>query len=101
MRALSYEIIQPSADFLSDSAILVQSWKRHAYIRSHNWYADSLELDVSALRLNSLVNEWSKLLTADEIQNYSPGPMRLVPAPKSHPWTLEDGWKPSIMRIAN
>lgn len=93
---LSYEIIQPSADFLSDSAILVQSWKKaHAYIRSHNWYADSLELDVSALRLNSLVNEWSKLLTPDEIQNYSPDPMRLVPAPKSHPWTLEDGWKPS------
>jgi hypothetical protein len=93
---LSYEIIQPSADFLTDSAILVQSWKKaHAYIRSHNWYADSLELDISALRLNSLVNEWSKLLTADEIQNYSPDPMRLVPAPKSHPWTLEEGWKPS------
>jgi len=80
---------------LSDPAVLVQAWKKaHAYIRSHNWYADSLELDISSLRLHQLVSDWSKLLTTEAIEDFKPDLMRLVPAPKSHAWEMEDGWKP-------
>lgn len=91
----NYESITPLAQNLSDPAILVQAWKKaHAYIRSHNWYADSLELDISALRLHQLVSEWSKLFTSDSIQDFKPLPMRLVPAPKAHEWKMDGGWKP-------
>ena len=75
--------------------LLVQAWKKaHAYIRSHNWYADSLELDISSLRLRQLIADWSKLLTPDAVAAFKPDPMRLVPAPKTCKWKMDDGWKP-------
>ena len=90
-----YRSLSPLAQNLADPAILVQAWKKaHTYIRSHNWYADSLDLDFSALRLRQLVSDWSKLLALDAIQSFEPDPMRLVPAPKSCQWTTEAGWKP-------
>ncbi|GAB5407429.1 MAG: RNA-directed DNA polymerase [Aureliella sp.] len=91
----NYSEIGPRLKYLRDHAVLVQAWKKsHAYIRSHNWYADSLELDVSAIRLRSLIDEWSGLLSAKEIGKYAPTPMRLVAAPKSSPWDTSEGWKP-------
>jgi hypothetical protein len=85
----------PDVRHLSDPAILIQAWKKaHAYIQSHNWYADSLELDASALRLHELVSAWSSMLAPERIGRYVPDRMRLVPAPKSGEWKMEDGWKP-------
>jgi len=85
----------PLVRYLSEPAVLVQAWKKaHSYIRSHNWYADSLELDVSTIRLRRLIARWSTLLTSDSLQQYEPDPMRLVPAPKSSQWIVEGGWRP-------
>ena len=70
----NYLSLLPVARNLSDPAILIQAWKKaHAYIRSHNWYADSLELDFSALRLRQLVSDWSKLLTPAAIESFGSG----------------------------
>jgi len=39
---------------LSDEVLFAQAWRKtHAYMRSRNWYADSLALDISALGLES------------------------------------------------
>lgn len=90
-----YSNIQPHIQFLADHAVLVQAWKKaHTYIRSHNWYADSLELDVSAIRLRALIGSWANELTPITIADFTPDPMRLVPAPKSAEWITSDGWKP-------
>ena len=92
----SYNFLTPVVQNLLDPAILVQAWKKaHAYIRSHSWYADSLELDISSLRLHQLVSEWSKLLTPERAKSFQPDDMRLVPAPKTHTWSMEDSWKPT------
>ena len=90
-----YSEIRPSFPYLSDAAILVQAWKKaHAYIRQHNWYADSLELDSSAIRLRELVKEWSTLLRRGTYRRFSPDHLRLVLAPKTGRWSLENGWMP-------
>ncbi|MHC2069761.1 RNA-directed DNA polymerase [Bremerella sp. T1] len=90
-----YSEIQPNNRFLVDHAVLVQAWKKaHSYIRSHNWYADSLELDLSTIKLQSLITEWAEQLNAKSIGAFSPEPMRLVPAPKSTEWTTANGWNP-------
>lgn len=79
-----YNRLGPRADLLSDPVVLAQAWKKaHNYIRRHNWYADTLELDCSATDLESRLSEWGQLL-ADGI--YEPEPMRLVPAPKNASW---------------
>lgn len=88
--------LAPQFRFLSDPAVLVQAWKKaHAYVRHHNWYADSLELDVSTIHLPTFLDEWSALLRPGTYRSYSPDYLRLVPAPKSSPWDVSDGWKPT------
>ena len=81
-----------------DEVVLAQAWKKsQSYIRSHNWYADTLELDCSAANLENLIEEWKKEL---EFSTYVPDEMRLVPAPKADEWAfnrLENGvwfWGP-------
>ena len=97
--APDYTLLSPKVQYLSDPAILIQAWKKaHAYIRSHNWYADSLELDLSALRLHELIGEWSQLLLPEHIGDFIPDKMRLVPAPKSCQWKIVDGWQPTDER---
>lgn len=90
-----YRQLKPELGYLSDPAVLAQAWKKtHAYIRSYNWYSDTLELDCSAINLEQFLNEWSKELTEGE---YTPTSMRLVPAPKADHWTFyqdpDGNWK--------
>lgn len=64
---------------------MAQAWKKsHTYIRSHNWYADTLELDCSAINLESLLEDWAHQIITG---TYRPAEMRLVPAPKTDRWT--------------
>ncbi|HSI36661.1 MAG TPA: RNA-directed DNA polymerase, partial [Tepidisphaeraceae bacterium] len=90
--------VTPHHAFLSDIAVLTQAWKKaHEYIRRHNWYADTLELDVSAVMLRELVSDWSAILgnRACRPEMYRPEPIRLVTAPKSAPWRVTAAeWKP-------
>ena len=92
-----YKQLKPTLEYLSDPVVLAQAWKKsHSYIRSHNWYADTLELDASTFNLEENINAWSEEL---KNQSYSPSPMRLVPAPKGDAWTFKQNkgeweWKP-------
>lgn len=81
-----YQKLLPTLDYLSDPVVLAQAWKKtHTYIRSHNWYADTLELDASAFNLEKDLERLSNDLRTG---TYQPEPMRLVPAPKSQDWTF-------------
>jgi len=92
--AEKYRQLQPTKEYLSDEVVMAQAWKKtHAYIRTHNWYADTLALDVSALSLEGSVKNWSAtaVSSSEELS-----PMELVPAAKSDSWIVheEKGWIP-------
>ncbi|MBC8356888.1 MAG: hypothetical protein H8E66_33370, partial [Planctomycetes bacterium] len=55
---------------------------------------DSLELDLSSIRLREFLRESAALIQRGSFQQYQPAPLRLVPAPKTAAWTVENGWKP-------
>ena len=62
--------LKPSIDLLSDEVIIAQAWKKtHAYIRLHNWYADTLALDISALGLESNASSGQMVFVLPE-KNY-------------------------------
>lgn len=91
-----YRRLVPRQDLLQDLVVLSQAWKKaHTYIRRHNWYADTLELDCSALGLEPLLETWSSVLRTDKYQTM---PVRLVPAPKNGAWNFSaeraGGWGP-------
>lgn len=79
-----FHSLTPKASRLQSTIVLAQAWKKtHTYIRRHNWYADTLELDISVVDLESSLAEWVKqIVTAD----FKPSPLRLVPAPKNGAW---------------
>lgn len=79
-----YDRLFPRRVILQDEVVLAQAWKKtHTFIRQHNWYADTLELDASAVCLASNLSAWSQAI-ADG--TYKTAPAWLVPAPK---WALD------------
>jgi hypothetical protein len=91
-----YAALAPREEYLSDPVVLAQAWKKsHTYIRRHNWYADTLELDCSAVDLETRLSRWSEELKEDR---YLPNPLKLVPAPKNTVWIFDpkisNGWGP-------
>lgn len=91
-----YDKLCPLGAVLQDEVILAQAWKKtHTFIRRHNWYADTLELDASAVCLTSNLATWSKTISRG---TYKTTPAWLVPAPKNGLWTFkstsEGGWGP-------
>lgn len=93
--AEKYRSLQPKIDYLSDPLIIAQAWKKsHKYIRTHNWYADTLALDISALDLESNSTRWGKRVLQP---GFKPHQLELVTAAKSEPWALSetDGWNPT------
>lgn len=88
------EDLHPIWDDLCDEAVLFQAWKKTAaYIRSHNWYADTLELDWQALRVPEFIGEIRQRLNANHA--WEPMPLRMVPAPKAQKWIgTGDNWRP-------
>lgn len=87
-----YRKLKPSIEYLTDEVVIAQAWKKtHAYMRSHNWYADTLALDISALGLESNASSWGGQVAKE---NFKPYEMELVPAPKSQKWIVDDkkGW---------
>lgn len=92
--AKKYRQLKPTIDHLTDEVIIAQAWKKtHAYIRSHNWYADTLALDVSALGLEANVKIWANGITSEKA---TPRALELVPAAKSDKWVVDNskGWVP-------
>ncbi|WP_123397576.1 RNA-directed DNA polymerase [Pseudomonas protegens] len=78
-----YENIALSEECLTDPLLVALAWKKaHEYIRTTNWYADSFELDISAIDLPGRCREW-----IEEIKNKLEfRPLELVPAPKNQEW---------------
>lgn len=82
--------LRPEFRFLKDKAVIIQAWKKaHEYIRAHNWYSDSLDLDLSCIQLEELCAEIQELFSTNVWRDYRPMPMRIVPAPK----TATKDWK--------
>jgi hypothetical protein len=91
-----YGFLAPRLEYLSDPVVLSLAWKKaSAYVRRHNWYADTLELDSSGLDLEGLTQAWSAELVSGA---FEPGLARLVPAPKNGRWGFHPdfpgGWGP-------
>ena len=82
-----WEPLEPRFDSLWREEVLVQAWKKASgYIRYHNWFSDTLELDWTTVNLPDFLGDVASALK-------SPNPwetdtIRIVPAPKSQP-----GWK--------
>jgi hypothetical protein len=85
---MSPEILEPKLSLLTAEYVLIQAWKKTvSYIRSHNWYADTLELDRAAVNLPEFLKNLSERLTSPaEWENC---PLRIVPAPKSQRWHVD------------
>ena len=83
-------------DLLQQEYVLVQAWKKTAsYIRYHNWFSDTLELDRVAVNLPTFIAEIAELLQSpDQWENDA---LRIVPAPKSQHWRVSPtsgAWEP-------
>lgn len=91
-----YDRLSPRVGLLQDEVVLAQAWKKtHTFIRRHNWYADVLELDASAVCLSENLTSWSKSISSGD---YQTAPAWLVPAPKNGLWGFREsedgGWGP-------
>lgn len=88
--------LTPSLDLLRQEFVLVQAWKKtSAYIRAHNWYADTLQLDRATVNLPRFLSDLSKRLT--QPADWKNDALRLVPAPKSQEWHISPDtkqWEP-------
>jgi len=84
----------PSLELVSQEYVLVQAWKKaSSYIRYHNWFSDTLELDRAAADLPSFISNLSEKLRSGK---YETDDLKLVPAPKNQQWHLDakGHWKP-------
>jgi hypothetical protein len=87
-------ILSPTIADLSSESVLFQAWKKtESYIRSHNWYADTMELDWQALRLPAFIKEIQDQV---KLGVWKLKPLRMVPAPKTQAWetTTKGEWRP-------
>jgi len=90
--AEKYRKLKPTIDHLADEVVVTQAWKKtHSYMRTHNWYADTLALDVSALGLESNAALWAKNITSSKSILTK---LKLIPAAKSEKWVVDKnkGW---------
>lgn len=85
-----YDRLGPDLELLCDEAVLAQAWKKtDAYIRRHNWYADTLELEQTSLLLPAKLQSWGAQLKAGDFDSATP--LRLVLAPKNAKWYFPKG----------
>jgi hypothetical protein len=90
------QVLEPRLDLLCQEYVLVQAWKKTSnYIRYHNWYSDTLELDRTSVNLPRFLSELGERLQSPE--TWVSDPLRIVPAPKSQQWRVRsngDIWEP-------
>ncbi|WP_038875881.1 reverse transcriptase domain-containing protein [Vibrio jasicida] len=84
-----YYNLEPKFEYLKDEFILGLAWKKtDAFIRTHNWYANLLELDKYALDISDEVKDWS---TEIDDWDLTTSDIELIPAPKGANWSIEGG----------
>lgn len=90
------KVLEPRLDLLSQEYVLVQAWKKTAnYIRYHNWYSDTLELDRTSVNLPRFLGELGEKLRSPDA--WTTDTLRIVPAPKSQRWRVNprgNVWEP-------
>ena len=87
--------LEPRLDHLNQEYVLVQAWKKTAeYIRYHNWFADTLELDYTTINLRAFLDNLRERLNSPD--DWISDGLHLIPAPKSQQWKISNGseWKP-------
>ncbi|PKO71208.1 MAG: hypothetical protein CVU20_08135 [Betaproteobacteria bacterium HGW-Betaproteobacteria-14] len=92
---MNTEVLEPRLDLLQQEYVLVQAWKKTAsYIRYHNWFSDTLELDRAAINLPAFIAAMAEALASPK--EWRSGLLRMVPAPKSQRWSFSKygEWKP-------
>lgn len=80
---------------LADETVLIQAWKKtSAYIRYHNWFSDTLELDRTAINLPEFISSLSEQIRSGDV---STDTIRMVPAPKGQRWKIDKNgaWGPA------
>ena len=71
-------------DELASEYLLVQAFKKTvSYIRYHNWFADSVELDRASADLPHFLSQLSERVKSE---SWQPKPLHLVMAPKAQSW---------------
>jgi len=100
---MTTDVLSPRLELLREEYVLVQAWKKTAsYIRYHNWFSDTLELDRTAINLPRFLGELAERLAAPE--EWRSDPLRIVPAPKSQHWQVNSSskrWEPVPVRRAS
>jgi hypothetical protein len=84
----------PTLDLAAQEYVLVQAWKKSAsYIRHHNWFSDTLELDRAAANLPEFLSVLSEKMRSGAFETSG---LKLVPAPKSQRWHVDGAglWLP-------
>jgi hypothetical protein len=97
---MSIETLRPTLELARRNFVLIQAWKKaSSYIRYHNWYADTLDIDFTAANLPSFIRELSAELASPRI--WKNDPLRIVPAPKTQRWRVSSsgGWEPLEKRV--
>jgi len=94
------DLLEPQIELLQKEYVLVQAWKKTAaYIRYHNWFSDTLELDRTAINLPRFLGDLTDHLAAPDL--WRSDPLRIVPAPKSQQWRVNSSsnhWEPVPVR---
>ena len=91
------DTLSPRLDCLTQEYVLVQAWKKTAgHIRRHNWYSDTLELDLATVNLPRFLGDLRERLSQPAVWNSEP--LRIVPAPKNQHWLIDsktNKWRPA------
>ncbi len=91
------DVLKPSMELPRQEYVLVQAWKKTSnYIRYHNWYADTLQLDQTTVNLPGFLRAVTQSI--DKHDQWESDPLRLVPAPKRQQWRVSPdsgAWGPA------
>jgi len=91
---MNVDRLTPNFKLLRKEYVLLQAWKKTvSYIRRRSWTVDSLALDYQSVNLPIFIRDIRRRLKNGA--NWQCTPLRLVPAPKSQRWNLENNrWSP-------
>ncbi len=84
---------------LRQEYVLVQAWKKTAaYIRRHNWFGDTLELDLTAVDLEDFLSDLASAIK--DPGTWQSKPLRLILAPKNQDWWVRAKCKAAVKEEA-
>jgi len=97
---MRFQHLTPNLELLTQEYVLVQAWKKTAsYIRYHNWYSDTLALDLATVDLPTFLGNLAEQLRVPG--QWRSEPLRIVPAPKNQRWHVtKNGWVPRDPKAA-